>query len=115
MTVPTSPPDPGQRLTAAAQAVWRQAPLVSRIAAALFGGYALAAQFSIAALALPLAPSEAAFTGMLGSFLVYAIAVIWVFAVRSAWRAWAGLLVAAVVMLPFTWMAVQAGASGGAA
>ncbi|MPT03124.1 MAG: DUF3649 domain-containing protein, partial [Delftia sp.] len=30
-------------------------------------------------------------------------AVIWVFAVRSATRAWAGLLVAALVLAPAAW------------
>lgn len=74
-------------------------PLISRIVAALFGGYALGALTSVAALALPLAPSEAAFTGMLASFLVYAGAVVWVFAVRSATRAWLGLLAAALPLL----------------
>lgn len=72
------------------------APLASRILAAMFGGYALAALASVAALALPMARSEAVLTGMLLSFLVYTGAVIWVFAVRSARRAWAGLLVAAL-------------------
>ena len=53
-------------------------PLMSRIAAALFGGYALAALCSVAALALPIDPQQAVFTGMLASFLLYAGAVIWV-------------------------------------
>lgn len=74
-------------------------PLISRIVAALFGGYALAALTSVATLALPMARSEAVLTGMLASFLVYAGAVIWVFAVRSATRAWVGLLVAALPLL----------------
>lgn len=71
-------------------------PLLSRIVAALFGGYALAALTSVAAVALPLRPSEAVLTGMMASFAVYAGAVVWVFAVRSAWRAWMGLLVMAL-------------------
>ena len=71
-------------------------PLVSRIMAALLGGYALAALASVAAVALPIAPSEAVLTGMLASFAVYAGAVVWVFAVRSARRAWTGLLIAAL-------------------
>ncbi|MFT0546012.1 DUF3649 domain-containing protein [Allopusillimonas ginsengisoli] len=75
-------------------------PLISRLAAAILGGYALAALLSVAALALPVRPSEAALIGMTASFLVYAAAVIWVFAVRSATRAWVGLLVAAVLLLP---------------
>lgn len=79
--------------------VLNQAPLVSRIVAAVGGGYALAALSSVAALALPLRAPEAAFTGMMASFLVYAGAVVWVFTVRSATRAWAGLLVAALPLL----------------
>lgn len=78
---------------------WRQGPLLSRIVAALFGGYALAALFSVATVALPGSRPDAVLTGMLLSFLVYAGAVIWVFAVRSATRAWVGLFVAAVPLL----------------
>lgn len=71
-------------------------PLLSRVVAALFGGYALASLSGIGALALPLDPAQAVITGQLLSFLVYAGAVVWVFAVRSARRAWVGLLIAAV-------------------
>ncbi len=77
----------------------RIGPLVSRIVAALFGGYALAALTSVAMLALPMSKPEAVLAGMLLSFIVYTAAVIWVFAVRSARRAWAGLLVAAAPLL----------------
>ncbi|KAA0892594.1 DUF3649 domain-containing protein [Pusillimonas sp. ANT_WB101] len=80
--------------------VFRNFPLISRLAAAILGGYTLAALLSVAALALPVRSSEAALIGMTASFLVYAAAVIWVFAVRSATRAWGGLLVAAVLLLP---------------
>ena len=78
-------------------------PLISRIMAALFGGYALAALSSVAALALPLSKPQAVLTGMLASFAIYAGAVIWVFAVRSALKAWAGLIVVAVALLPLAW------------
>jgi hypothetical protein len=78
-------------------------PLISRIVAALFGGYALAALASVAALALPLSKPQAVLTGMLASFLIYAGAVIWVFAVRSALKAWMGLLIAAAPLLPLAW------------
>ncbi|ANN79519.1 DUF3649 domain-containing protein [Bordetella flabilis] len=77
----------------------RLGPLVSRILAALLGGYALAALGSVAALALPISAPQGVLTGMLASFAVYTGAAIWVFAVRSAWRAWAGLLVAALPLL----------------
>jgi len=86
-------------------------PLVSRIIAALFGGYVLAALCSIAALALPIDGRQAVFTGMLASFLLYAGAVVWVFAVRSARRAWIGLI---VIALPL-WLVAQSVANGGAA
>lgn len=78
-------------------------PLVSRIVAALFGGYALAAVASVAALALPISKPQAVLTGMLASFAIYAGAVVWVFAVRSAGRAWAGLLIMAAPLLVSAW------------
>ena len=74
-------------------------PLVSRIVAAVAGGYALAALASVAVLALPVSRPQAVLAGMLMSFAVYAGAVIWVFAVRSAPRAWTGLLLAAAPLL----------------
>jgi len=85
--------------------------LLSRIVAAVFGGYALAALTSVAAVALPLRLTEAIFTGMLLSFIVYTLAVIWVFAVRSATRAWAGLLVVAVPLLLVAWPIWNGGAA----
>ncbi|OWG13568.1 iron uptake protein [Delftia sp. K82] len=78
-------------------------PLISRILAALFGGYAVAALASVAVLALPADRTQAAISGTLLSFAVYAGAVIWVFAVRSARRAWAGLLVTALALAPAAW------------
>ena len=78
-------------------------PLISRIIAALFGGYALAALGSVAVLALPASKPQAVLSGMLLSFIIYTGAVIWVFAVRSAWRAWAGLVVAALPLLLAAW------------
>jgi len=83
--------------------VWSTGPLVSRIVAALFGGYALAALSSVAVLALPLSKPQAVLTGMLASFAIYTGAVIWVFAVRSALKAWAGLIIVAVALSPLAW------------
>lgn len=74
--------------------------LASRIVAAIVGGYGLAVVLSVAALVLPGSSSESVFIGMMASFLAYACAVIWVFAVRSATRAWVGLLMATVALLP---------------
>lgn len=81
----------------------RVGPLLSRVVAAVFGGYGLAALGSVAALALPMEKTQAVITGMLASFAIYAGAVIWVFAVRSARRAWAGLLIVAVPLLLAAW------------
>lgn len=78
-------------------------PLVSRIVAALLGGYALAALSSIAVLALPMSKPQAVLTGQLASFAIYAGAVIWVFAVRSARKAWVGLIVVAVPLALAAW------------
>ncbi len=78
-------------------------PLVSRIIAALAGGYALAALASVAVLVLPMTKPQAVITGMLASFAIYAGAVIWVFAVRSATRAWLGLAGVAAPLLVAAW------------
>ena len=78
-------------------------PLISRIVAALFGGYALAALSSVAVLALPSSRPQAVLTGMLASFAIYAGAVIWVFAVRSALKAWVGLIIVAAPLSLAAW------------
>jgi apolipoprotein N-acyltransferase len=78
-------------------------PLISRIVAALFGGYALAALASVAVLALPMSKPQAVLTGMLAGFAIYTGAVIWVFAVRSATKAWAGLIIVAAPLLLAAW------------
>ncbi|WBV42597.1 DUF3649 domain-containing protein [Pseudoroseomonas cervicalis] len=85
--------------------LWRVAPVVSRILAALLGGYALAALASLAALALPASRPQAVLTGMLVSFWLYAGAVLWCFAARSAARAWAGLAILAAPLALAAWWA----------
>jgi hypothetical protein len=89
----------------------RLGALMSRIMAALFGGYALAALASVAALALPLDKPQAVLTGMQASFLVYAAAVVWVFAARSALRAWGGLLLVAMPLALAAYFWSQGGAA----
>jgi hypothetical protein len=90
-------------MNAVVQRVRSTGPLISRIVAALFGGYALAALSSVAVLALPMSKPQAVLTGMLASFAIYAGAVIWVFAVRSALKAWAGLIIVAVPLSLAAW------------
>ena len=79
--------------------------LTSRIVAALFGGYGLAALCSVAVLALPISKPQAVLTGQLASFAVCTAVVIWAFAARSALAVWIGLALVAAVLAPLAWSA----------
>lgn len=81
-------------------APWRErARIVSRVLAAVFGGYAIAAASTAAlALHLPLVRVDAVIAATLSSFIFYAFAVMWAFAARTAIRAWLGLLVPAALL-----------------
>lgn len=71
--------------------------VASRTLAAIVGGYVLSALVAtVSAIYFPGTRAEAALFGMLLSFVIYTMAVMWVFAVRSAWRAWLGLLLPAL-------------------
>ncbi|SMQ26524.1 Protein of unknown function [Pseudomonas helmanticensis] len=73
--------------------------VTSRVLAAVFGGYLVAALASVTlTMWLPLSRAEAVVTGMTISFLVYLVAVLWCFACRTAWSAWVGLLVPSVIL-----------------
>jgi hypothetical protein len=52
-------------------------------------------------------------TGTLASFLVFAVAVMWVFAARTALRAWSGLAIAAAPMGLLVFLLMRS--TGGAA
>lgn len=68
-----------------------------RAVAAIGGGYVLASLCAASlSVMLPFSRPEASMTGTLASFVVYACAAMWVFAARTALRAWLGLLAAAV-------------------
>lgn len=74
-------------------------PIVSRSLAAILGGYALAASATaLLAVVLPLPRADAVVTATLLSFLLYALAVLRVFTVRSAARAWLDMLAPAAAM-----------------
>ncbi len=69
-----------------------------RAVAAIGGGYAVSALWATAlALYLPVPRAEASLTGIMVSFVVYPCAAMWVFAARSAARAWLGLVLLAAV------------------
>ncbi|AZE87778.1 DUF3649 domain-containing protein [Pseudomonas orientalis] len=78
--------------------------VTSRVLAAVVGGYLMASLAAICfALWLPTARADAVIVGMMSSFMFYLLAVLWCFACRTAWRAWAG------VMLPSALLATLAG------
>jgi hypothetical protein len=85
---------------------WRyRSAVLSRALTAIFGGYALAATFAVfMARALPLERSEAVLAGAIPSFLVYCAAIVWVFATRSALRAWIGMLVPTLALAAASWL-----------
>lgn len=86
---------------AASSALWRyRLAVTSRTCAAVFGGYGLAsASAACMAVWLPFARPDAVSLAMILSFVVYACAVIWVFATRNAWRAWGGVLIPTILLV----------------
>lgn len=73
--------------------------VTSRIVAALFGGYLIAALTSVCITQwVPMPRADAVVTGMMLSFVAYLLAVIWCFACRTAWLAWAGILLPAAIL-----------------
>lgn len=72
-----------------------------RVLFALLGGYVLANLGAVALAALlPVARVDAALISIQLSFVIYACAVVWVFAARSAIWAVSGLLLVAVACTP---------------
>lgn len=80
---------------------WRhRAGVASRVAAALFGGYFLAhGATAFLTLVLPFGRADRVITASLLSFAVWCAATVYVFAARSAWRAWWMLLLAGALLL----------------
>ncbi|MBA1229609.1 DUF3649 domain-containing protein [Pseudomonas viridiflava] len=73
--------------------------VASRALAAIFAGYLLASIISMCITQwLPMPRAEAVVTGMMLSFLVYMVAVLWCFACRTALQAWVGVLVPCAVL-----------------
>ncbi len=84
--------------------------VLSRLAAAVFGGYALAAAVAVfLGAVLPSARADAVLAGMQASFVVHTLAVIWAFSPGSPARVWAGLLVPAAVLVALGWLLLRAG------
>ena len=82
----------------------------SRIMAAIFAGYALATTSSLFLGQLFLESVgiyQALHIGMLLSFLIYTCAVMWVFSVSSAKKAWGGLIGLNIIFVLLTWLLMQ--------
>jgi hypothetical protein len=79
--------------------------VASRVAAAAFGGYALANAVAIfVSRVLPMPRAEAVLAMTLASFAVYTAAIVFAFAARSARAAWLGLLAPSALLAASTWM-----------
>lgn len=86
--------------------------VTSRVLAAVVGGYLVSALASVSlTMWLPMAHAEAVVTGMMSSFLVYLVAVLWCFACRTAWQAWIGLIVPSLVLAAVSGLAYWMGNS----
>lgn len=82
----------------------------SRLIAAIFAGYALATSSSLFITQLLVQATDkyqATHIGLMLGLLIYAGAVIWVFSVSSAKRAWLGLIALNVIFLLLTWLLKQ--------
>lgn len=79
--------------------------VLARSLAGGVGGYGLAQVLPVALVApWPLARADAALIALQLSFAVYAGAVLWAFAARSAGRAWAGIALMALAAGAVAWL-----------
>jgi len=78
--------------------------------AAVFGGYALATASSLLISQLlmhVIGKYQAIHTGLLLTFLVYAMAAMWVFSVNTAKKAWLGILKSVFICFSLSWILMQ--------
>ncbi|NPD16987.1 DUF3649 domain-containing protein [Xinfangfangia sp. D13-10-4-6] len=100
-----SPPAKAAPARADDQGLRYRLMVASRSAAAILGGYLLANLFVLAFRRLvPIEPRDASQLALMLSFIVFAIAAIWAFAARDAWRAWAGILLPAAIFALIWWL-----------
>lgn len=81
-------------------------PIISRLLAAISGGYLLTASVIVACGALASgSPAAAVMASSLASFAIYTGAVVWVFAARSSRGAWLGVLAPSGLLLTLAGLA----------
>ena len=82
----------------------------SRVMAAVFGGYALSSAATVLiALLWPASKAQGLLWATQLSFVVYTVAIIWVFSTRSATRAWWGMVIGTVVCSGLAWLLQKGG------
>lgn len=80
----------------------------SQALAAIFGGYLLASASTLFLSAmLPFSKTEAVITASLFSFVVYALAIIWVYARQDVKRAWLGMIGPSVLLICIAWLLIK--------
>ena len=78
--------------------------ILSRTLAGLLGGYAFTYAFTAClARLLPMQPVDAVIVASLPAFAIYTLAILWAFASRDAWRAWACAWAAGPLALVAFW------------
>jgi hypothetical protein len=83
--------------------------VASRCIAAIFGGYAFATACTVfLSLALPGPRADVVLFASLLSYVFYLLAVLWVFAAKTAWRAWLWLLLPTLVLTTISYLIKRA-------
>ena len=84
--------------------IQRRFKVLLRVSVAIGGGYAFAVVASVGLLRwLPLPPEQAVMSALLLTYFFYTVAVLWVFAVRSTWRACLGLVLPTLLLAWWLW------------
>lgn len=86
--------------------------VLSRVIAASVGGYVLCNLTNLAlSIVLPVPQYQGLLFAMMISFIFYTLAIIWVFAVKTAAKAWLGLLIASApfALIDLIWILTRAG------
>lgn len=109
--VPAAPPSGAARMSKRALSLRYRLQVASRVVAAAVGGYALtSATIVLVALLLPLPRAQAVLASSMLGFVWYTLAVIAVFSVRTAVRAWLAIaLPTAAIALACAWLLPAAG------
>ncbi|CAA0119571.1 hypothetical protein [Zhongshania aliphaticivorans] len=85
--------------------------VVSRVLAAVVGGYALASSAMVLlALLWPLPKAEAVAASTMLSFLLYALIIIWIFTVKRLKTVWLGLIFSTAVCSGLSWLLLSGAA-----